>query len=274
VTIGNVRRGNPYVPRNAPGGGMPNSVPPGKTYDVQVTVNWTRPAPTRPITLTVVGGSADNGTATISPAQISSTATVTITGGSQTKPGHAGSLKIEAKLDGATKATSAGFSVCAHPVNYRDSLASDLDEPGRVGVVVQDGWDSDSGTFADLDQAEDSELVEYDAPTKPPYSGVAGGNNSGYQPANSLTKDTHSIGRPAAGPAATWERRQVCIFKCHRCGATDQDHPNSGFKILHSVFLVGVKWKHRVTKTGASVTARGHSSAAGSANVISPDHDL
>jgi hypothetical protein len=139
---------------------------------------------------------------------------------------------------------------------------------------VQDGWESDSGTFGDLDKAQISEVVEYDAPTSPPYAGGAGANNSGYLPANELTQDTHSIGRPAAGPAAPWERRQLSIFKCQRCGATDKVQPNSGLKIVHSVFLDGRHWKHNVHKFGAAVTARGYSSGAGTADLTSHDHAL
>jgi len=278
ITIGRVIRGNPYVPRNASAGdGMPDSVPPTKTYEVEVTVaSWTGECAGKQFDLSVANTSADNGTATISPAQVSANGTykVTVTGAAQTKPGNGGQLKIQAKMDGAVKAESPGFTVCAHPVNYSDTFAADLNTPTKVGVVVQDGWDSDSGTFTDLDKAEDSEVVEYDAPTSPPYSGGGGAHNSGYQAANSLTQDTHSIGRPAAGPAAPWERRQVCIFKCHRCGVADKVHPKSGFKIIHDVFLDGTHWKHHVKKIGAAVTARAYTSEAGTANVISPDHLL
>jgi hypothetical protein len=278
ITIGRVIRGNPYVPRNAnTADGMPDSVPPSKAYELEVTVaNWTAECAGKQFDLSIANTSADNGTATISPAQVSGDGTykVTVTGAAQTKPGSGGQLKIQAKMDGAVKAESPGFTVCAHPVNYRDTFAADLDTTTKVGVVVQDGWDSDSGTFSDLDQAEDSEVVEYDAPTHPPYSGAGGAHNSGYQAANSLTQDTHSIGRPAAGPAAPWERRQVCIFKCHRCGVTDKIHPKSGFKIIHDVFLVGTQWKHHTRKIGAAVTARGYTSEAGTANVISSDHLL
>lgn len=254
---------------------MPDSVPPTKTYEVEVRVAWSKPScPGQHIDLSIINGSADNGTATVSHAQITATTTVIVTGGNQTNPGHGGNLKIQAKLDGVVKAESAGFTVCAHPINYTDTFVSDIDEPRRVGMIVQDGWDSDSGTLADLGSAEISELVEYDAPTSPPYSGGRGANNSGYLAANALSTDTHTIARPAAGPAATWERRQVCIFRCNRCGATDKDHPNSGFKIIHYVFSTAGHWKHNMKKIGAKVTARGHTSEAGTANAVSPDHNL
>ena len=277
VTIGRVQRGNPYVPRNAnPADGMPDSVPPSKTYEVEVKVDPPMDdCPGQFIELSIINTNADNGTATVAPTRIAKTTTITVTGGNQTKPGHGGQLKIQAKLDGTTvKAESSGFTVCAHPVNFTDAFKSDIDDPTSVGVVVQDGWDSDSGTFAHLDEAEISEVVEYDVPTSPPYVGGGGANNSGYLPAHHLTTDTHTIDRPAAGPAAPWERRQVSIFKCHRCGATDKVQPNSGLKIVHEVFSDGGHWKHRVRKFGAKVTARGYTSEAGTANVTSLDHNL
>ncbi len=279
VVVGRVVRGNPYVSKDAhTSDAMPDSVPPSKTYEVTVVVsNWSGACSGKKIDLAIINGSGDNGTATISPATISGSGTfkVTVTGGDQTKPGHGHQLKIQAKFEGAVKAESDGFTVCAHPVNYTDTFVSDIDSGGVVGVRVQDGWDSDSGTFADLNEAEDSEQVEYDAPTSPPYSGAGGAKNSGYLPANRLTQDSHTIGRPTAGPAATWERRQVCIFKCHRCGATDKPHPNSGFKIVHYVFKDAAgNWQHHARKFGAKVSARGYTSEAGSANVTSLDHAL
>ena len=130
VTIGRVIRGNPYVSNNAPSDGMPDSVPPSKTYQVQVTVTPSMDGcPGHHIDLSIVNGSAENGTATVSPARITGTTVVTVTGGNQTTPGHDSQLKIQAKLDGAeVKAESAGFTVCAHPVNYRDTYVSDIND--------------------------------------------------------------------------------------------------------------------------------------------------
>jgi len=278
ISIGHVIRGNPYVPRNANAAdGMPDSVPPTKTYEVEVVVaNWTGECSGKKFDISIGNTGGDNGSATVSPAEITGNGTfkVTVTGVNQTKSGHAGKLTIQAKLDGNLKAESAGFSVCAHPINWTDAYAGDIDEPQRVGVLVQDGWDSDSGTFADLDKAEISEVVEYDAPVSPPYAGGGGAHNSGYLVADALTQDEHTIGRPAAGPAAPWERRQLSIFKCHRCGVTDKTQPNSGLKIVHEVFQDAGNWKHRVKKFGAKVTSRGYTSDAGVANVTSPNHDL
>jgi hypothetical protein len=281
VTIERVRRGNPYVSKNAdPADGMPDSVPPTKTYEVEVTVSPCQPGcPGHTIDLSIINTSADNGTATVSPAQITTTTKVTVTGGTQTKPGHGGNLKIQAKLSGTVKAESAGFSVCAHPIDFTDTYHSDVYTATRLGVRVQDGWSSDSGTFADLDETEISEVVSYTGTNNsPPFParGAVGANNSGYLPGDALTVDTHSIGRGTItlGTAGVTEAQQLSIFKCKRCGATDKVHPHSGFTRIHEVFKVGAQWKHRTRKFGAAVTIGAHTTEAATGNVTSPDHDL
>jgi hypothetical protein len=276
VTIGRVLRGNPYVPRNATTGGMPDSVPPSKTYEVQVSVTWSGSSCTgKRIDLSIINGSAENGTATVSPTQITATSVVTVTGGAQTQPGHAGKLKIQAMLGGAVTAESAGFTVCAHPLNYRDTYHSDVNGTS-VGVRVSDDWDSYSGTFSDLDNTEISEVVQQGARTSPPFNPLASvvPQNSGYLSGDQRSVDTHSLPRPLAGPAGTAEKLQLTIFKCKRCGATDKVQANSGMKIVHEVFQSGTAWKHRTRKVGAAVTIGAYSTQAGSASVTSPDHNL
>lgn len=275
VTIGRVRRGNPYAPRNITTGGMPDSVPPSKTYEVEVTVTWSKPScPGQYIELSIINGSADNGTATVSPTRITATATVTVTGVNQTRPGHAGQLKVQAKLDGATvKAESAGFTVCAHPINYSDPFHHDINAGGVVGIAVQDGWDSDSGTFADLSETEIKELVDEPPPTVPPFHNDVFGH-SNYLPGDQLTVDSHTISKPSRGPAADWIMPQLVIYKCKRCGCTDIDQPNSGMNIIHHVFRHGGVWKHRAEKVGAAVTIGAHTTQAGNANAQGPHHAL
>jgi hypothetical protein len=278
VTIGRVRRGNPYAPRNITTGGMPDSVPPSKTYEVEVTVTWSRPAcPGQHIALSIINGSADNGTATVSPAQITATSVVTVTGGNQTNPGHAGNLKIQAKLDGTTvKAESAGFTVCAHPLNWRDTLLTDINTPTGVGIRVRDDWDSDSGTFGDLDETEIAEVIQLGPVTSPPFAPLAAQplHTSSYLPGDQRSVDTLQEPRPAAGPAATLLTKQLSIFKCKRCGATDKDQPNSGMEHSDEVFQVGANWFHRTRRIGAAVTAGGHTSQAASVNITSSNHAL
>ena len=145
---------------------------------------------------------------------------------------------------------------------------------------VQDDWDSDSGTFAHLDETEIAEVVEYGAVTTPPFVPMAAAppHNSGYASGTGRTVDSHGEPRPAAGPAATFDRQQLSLFKCKRCGATDKVQPNSGFKIIHEVFLDGAQWKHRTRKVGAAVTIGANSTQAGAttpgAGIVSPNHNL
>ncbi|WP_437989242.1 type VI secretion system Vgr family protein [Sorangium sp. So ce145] len=273
VTIGRVMRGNPYAQSGAnPADGMVDSVPPTRSYEVQVTV-MPQLEPGRFIELSVVNGGGGNGTATVTPRQISSTTTVTVTGGAQTDPGNAGNLKIQARLDGVVKAESAGFTVCAHPLNLHNTLQSDLDG-AVVGAIVDVAWDSDSGTFADLDRASFSEKVFYVRQDVPPFQ--SGPNlNSGYLPANSIgLVDTHRAPRPRAGPAGVRDAKQLFVFKCDRCGVVDKVQPNSGLHILHRVFQDGAQWKHKFWKFGERTTIGAWTSEAGDCNVTTPDHIL
>jgi hypothetical protein len=280
VSIGHVVRGNPYVPHDAStADGMPDSVPPSKTYEVEVTVaNWIAECSGKHIDLSIANTSNDNGTATISPAQIADNGTfkVTVTGGDQTKPGNGGKLKIQAKLNGAVKAESPGFTVCAHPIDLINAFAGDVNG-GAVGMRVSVAWHSDSGTFTDLDEAEFSEVVKPGPRNSPPFATLASSTqvNSGYMASN-LTGlvDTHTTGRPSAGPAGSNNFDQLFIFKCHRCGANDKNQPNSGFNIIHEVFQVGATWKHHVRKVGATVTIGANTSQPGTAGFTSPDHTL
>lgn len=281
VSIGRVQRGNPYVPRNVTSGGMPDSVPPSKTYEVEITVTWSKSScPGQYIDLSIINGSADNGTATVSPTQITKTTKVTVKGLTQTKPGNGSKLKIQAKLDGNTvKAESAGFTVCAHPLNWRNTYHGDINTPTKVGVAVQDDWDSDSGTFSDLDETEISEVVEYTGTNdNPPFParGAVTPHNSGYLPGNQKTVDSHSFSRAQIqkGPAGKSEAQQLSIFKCKRCGAVDKTQPNSGLKRVHEVYQDGSTWKHRTKKVGAKVKIGAYETEAGNANVTSSEHTL
>ncbi len=283
VTIDPVRRGNPYAALGVTSGdSISASIPPSNGYKVKVTVNPSMSScPGEYIELSIVNGSGDNGSATVAPTRITTTTEVVITGGNQTKPGHKEKLKVEARLsDGTIKATSAGFTVCAHPLNYRDPFHSDIDTPRKVGVAVADDWDSDSGTFADLDKTKISELVDYvGANDSPPFTarGAMAFNNSGYLPGNQKTVDSHSMGRAGitvTGPAGISEASQLCIYKCERCGVIDIVLPNSGFLRTHTVFKSGGVWKHKTNKKGAAVTIGVHTTGAGAGNATSSDHNL
>ncbi len=278
VSIGRVIRGNPYVGKNATSvTGLPDSVPLNKTYELKVTVTGAGS-----VNLSIINSSPDNGNASITPSTITATTKVTIKGTAMTKPGHGGQLKIEAKVGNARKATSQGFSVCCHPINYTDTYVGEVNTSTRLGVIVQDGWSSDNGVFADLKEIEIKEVVDYvgrnDNPPFPARGGSA--DNSGYLAGDQLTQDTHSMARAniTLGRAGISEANQLCIYKCKCCGAVDIVHPNSGFKRIHEVYNKGTasapQWKHRTRKIGAAVTIGGFITGAGNANVTSQDHNL
>ena len=285
ANIRSVIRGNPYVPLAAPvQAGMPASLPPTKTYAVQVTVE---PPLTGSdfIELSIIGSSVLNGSATVSPSRITKTTTVVVTGGSQTLPRNAGRLQIQAKLNGNdVKAVSDGFSVCAHPLNLKTKFFRDINA-GQAGMIVAETLDSDSGRFADLDQVQWSEVVEPLTRNEPPFnqgSGII--NNSAFLPVipppGKFISDTHAEPRPSAGPKGIVDKIQLHIFNCARCGAIDKAVPNSGFDIEHEVFPAGNRFKHKVTKSATDISIilpsnRGTvKTKAGLGNVRSPDHDL
>jgi len=288
LNVLNVRaivRGNPYVAVGARvDDGMPPSLPPTKTYAVLVTVE---PALTGGdfIELSIVNNSPLHGTATIFPTRITHSGTVTVRVGAETTPGHAGRLQIQARLNGKdVKATSEGFSVCAHPLNFRVRFHKDHFDNSGAGMIVKETLESDSSRFADLDRVEMSEAVESFRKDEPPFHEGSGFvKNSKYLPAipppGTFMGDTHVEPRPKAGPKGVAEKIQAHMFRCLRCGAADKAVPNSGFDIKHEVFGVGKQFKHRVTKKGeqigiwlpSGITVR---TKAGFGHARSPDHDL
>lgn len=269
VEIGDVVRGQE----------LPNSLPPTKSYNVSVTITPSLASTDHNIQFDIINGSADNGTATITAnATRTTSGTITVTGGQQTKPGHAGQLKIRARFDGATEiAFSSGFSICAHPANFSTSLLSDINTATQVGVQVRNDWESDSGTRSDMDEAERSEVIGVNQRDDPPFTIGGGGLTSGYIPATvSSTVDTHTYPRAGItlGPAGTVTYDQLFMLKCSRCGAIDAACVKSGFKIVHEVKKIGENWVHTCTKSGAAITINNKSTAAGSGSANSGTHTL
>ena len=279
VTIGRVIRGNPYVDRNATSvKGLPDSLPPGKTYQVEVKVEpaLDKSCPGQSIEVSIVGGSADNGTATVSPSKITGTTTVTVTGGNQTNAKQGGKLKIQASLDGKkVLAVSEGFTVCAHPLNFKDIFDSDIDETVQakhvIGFYVHDSWESDSGAASvngvlkDLNKVMIQELVFEPPPKEPPFHAYPM-DHSGYNLGAGFSTDRHSILFPDAGPKADWVISQLSVYKCERCGCQDILMPNSGLQITFHVVNVN-GWKFFAEKIGAKVMVNARTATAGSASV-------
>ena len=183
---------------------MPDSVPPGKTYEVEVTVTWSKPScPGQHIDLSIINGSADNGTATVSPAQITATTTVIVTGGNTDGNRARWAIENSSQTGRNQRSRRIGglYRVCS-PDRFKDLSEPHRHSPG-VGMFVQDDWESDSGKFSHLDETEISELVQLGPRNSPPFAPAASItlNTSSYFPADSRTVDEHRVGRPSAGPA-------------------------------------------------------------------------
>lgn len=253
-------------------------VPPTKTKQVAVT---TTPSPLPAgcsIALVCEADAGTTGSATVSPATISQSTTVTITGGGQSwgsgNNAAPNNIKLRAKL-GSCICDEEAFTVCAHPVNFSTSRSSDLDGTS-VGVVARNDWESDSETRSHMNKAQRSEVIGEGPRDHPPFP-LGGGMTSGYIPADSPpTLDQHGCPRSliTAGPAGSAIFYQLFKFKCDRCGVTDQICPNSGFEIKHELWNDGGIWKHKCTKQGSAVTIGGDSSSAGSGNATSDDHTI
>lgn len=257
----------PHVRAPSSPAGMADRIPPRVNTAVHVAVGGLKSGDA-PVELSIEGGGSGNGTATIdggATKSISAGADVNLQGVAQTDPGKGGSLKLVAKQGGSQVAASGGFSVSAIPQNYSDTFVSLVTGPKR-GFVVQDGWESDSGVFGDLDQTEIAEQVEATSATGC-FSGVSK-SNSGYLAGNKLSKDTH--GTPASICTKPGNRvaTQTCMFKDKRAGSADIPMTNSGYSLVRDVRAKGSGgFEIQTTKNGAAVTANGVASGAGAGSI-------
>ncbi|MEA2133479.1 MAG: hypothetical protein QOC68_1388 [Solirubrobacteraceae bacterium] len=243
-------------------------IPPRKTTKVKVTVAGFAKGSDK-IEISVDGGGGSAGDADIaSGKKITGSSTVGVKGTTQTTPGSADGLELVAKQGGTEIGRSTPFSVSAIPQNYTDRFKSKVNDGTKVGMVVQDGWASDSGTFSDLDKTEISELVEETKATGP-FVGVTP-INSTYLPGDSLTTDSHTSSLttfPAGAVSGVREVDQTCMFRDNRTGETDISMTRSGFKVVRT-FTVNKKGKRtfKIQKFGAKATAKGVTSEAGRCN--------
>jgi hypothetical protein len=248
---------------------MADRIPPRVDTQVHVGVSGLKPGDPG-VELSIEGAGGGNGTATIDGAptkSMTAAGEVKLQGVVQTDPGKGGNLKLVAKHGGNTLDATGGFSVSAIPQNYSDTFVSLVTGPKR-GFVVQDGWESDSGVFGDLDQTEISEQVEVTSATGC-FAGV-GKSNSGYLPGNVLSQDTHSS--PVAPMTKAGDRvaTQTCMFKDKRSGSNDIAMTKSGYSLVRHVRPkggTGPGFEFQMIKTGAKVTANGISSDAGSGTI-------
>jgi hypothetical protein len=182
----------------------------------------------------------------------------------QTQPGNAGALQIQATLNGAVIATSAGFTVCAHPVSVSTEFIEPLDKAycrrypaffGQsflVGNVTGSRLESDSGSLGHLDQVQWGEVVETTSVNVPPFT--SRGSVAQTQPINALNeqnpvRDGHAS-KPRQGPDGRHITFQLHFFDCYRCGCRRATIPNSGFEIVLQVKQQQGEWVIVVTKKG------------------------
>jgi peptidoglycan hydrolase-like protein with peptidoglycan-binding domain len=247
---------------STPGVMAEDRIPPRVDTDVQVNVAGLGP-PLLPVTLSVAGSGGANGDVTIDGApslEIFGPVTVHLRGTTQTAPGNGGNLQLVATQGGVELGRSAGFSVSSVPQRYTDVFLSDLTGASR-GFVVQDGWESDSGSFADLDGTEISEEVEVTQATGC-FAGL-GGNVSGYLPGDSLTQDTHSSATATLTSPGRRIAQQTSKFRDHRAGAADIPMRDAGYLIDRRVVRVGGVLRFVITKSGKATTANGTPSGQG-----------
>ncbi len=249
--------------------GMSHRIPPRVNTAVQVTVAG-YDAAVGDIELFVENAVAANGIAQIDGAatkKMNATGSVNLSGTTQTAPGNGGKLVLAARVKGVVIARSAAFSVSSIPQDWTTTFVSLITGPKR-GFVVQDGFSSDSGVFADLDQTMISEEVQYGVGTGT-FAAVAG-SNSGYIAGNVLTTDSHSTPVGLLSGVGSIEAQQTCIFKDLRAGDSDIPLRNSGYKITRDVTETAVgsgKFQLTTHKYGAAATANGHFSNAAAGDV-------
>ena len=253
--------------------GMPDRIAPRQGFSLKVNVSGQQKGGA-PVTVEVDGSGTGAGTVQVNgkaSLNVKSSTSLTLKGTVQTSPGSGGGLALVAKQGTTELARTDPFTVSAIPKNYKDTFVRLLTGDQR-GFVVQDDWESDSGKFSDLDEAEISELVQVTS-SSGSFSGNPS-NTSSYLPANSKTKDTHSSATAGLTGPGTRDASQTCMFRDKRTGASDIPMKRSGYSLERVVKAAkGGKLKFTLTKKGAAVTANGVSSEAGS-GYISKTQDV
>jgi len=272
---------------------LPNSVSPGKTKQIAATITPTSlPAGTFFKFVVDNQGDADAGSATITVpgnGQLTASGNITVKGGTQTKVGHGGKLKIVAQLNGDPAkicGRSNGFSVCAHPHKFSTARLSDIngiiDGLERVGVKVKNEWESDSGAGAtflgDLNKADIFEVVSAPDPINtPPFLNPPGFHVGQFFLANTgILIDLHTWTRSDIQATVQGQAvfKQLIEFDCDRCGADSKPCEKSGFEIKHVLRHMGNSWRHRTRKDGAAVPNISTGTAAATGTAQSDIHAI
>jgi len=242
------------------GAGLPNSVPPGESVNVDVDIIDSLDDTGHHMGFDVINGGGGNGTASVTDNETrTSSGTIEITGGNQNDVGKGARLKIRARMDstGDESCTeSSGFGVCAHPQNY--------DLTGGIGglsygIRVDHTWESDSGDKdpAHLDKCWMQERLFNFHKNTPPFYPI-GANpppSPQFRPAGGTSTDTHRYPAQLVRNYTHGTRTldQDRRFRCQRGGSSWATVPNSGYHIEFEVFDDDpgpeVDWKIRTTKT-------------------------
>jgi hypothetical protein len=253
--------------------GMPDRIPPRVNTPVAVQLSgWQASMP--PVTLSVQGAGAANGTVKINGANsvnLTASATVQLRGVDQTTPSNAGNLKLVARQGTTQLAGSSGFSVSSVPQNWSTSLVSSITDSSAVGMVALNSWQSDSNDITDLDEVKRKEQVEVTTATGP-WAGAVQGVSSWRDATMGSIQDNHRDS-PRASFRAIGSKiaKQVFVFKCARTAVTDIPATNSGLLITRNVTSGGTGvFNYDISKVGTAVTANGFSSGAASGSAVAP----
>lgn len=249
--------------------GMPNRIPPSVDTTVSYTVAH-YDATKGKIELSIEGANDTNGKASIDGAatkEVTATGSIALKGTKQTTPGNAGKMVLVAKQGGTVIGRSNAFSVSAIPQNWNITFNS-LIQGTKRGIAVNNAWESDSGSLADLDEVERSEKVEYGGGTGI-FAATTSGNNSGFLPGNNSPRvDSHGTPVSMLTGEGSITAKQGFIFNDKRTGATNVPARNSGFAITRDVVSNGSGgFDITTSKVGASHTTRGYAVTAGSGSV-------
>ena len=264
VTIGQVRHDD--TPDD-----QYDRIPPRVINWVDVTVEGRRPD-SPPIMLTVVGGSAINGVATVdgdTSTEILSTSSVLLEGTMQTAPtGHrGGALKLVATIGATVLAESNYFAVSAIPRRASAAYIQPIDNGRLLGMEVENDWSSDSGEESDLDKVRVWETVETKSkdgcfknhpPTDRNPRHVAGDR--------APIPDSHATAVRSLDSAGTMDNQQVLKFEDLRSGSPQVPMEGSGFAIRREVrpMLLGLMGLELETKKeGRAGDAEGFASGPG-----------
>jgi len=241
-------------------------IPPRIDQSVGVTITGSGS-----VDISVDGGSATNGKATIDGAAtktLAASGPVKVRGTDQTAQGSAGKLKLVAKSGGHEVGSSNAFTVCAIPTTVTVSFASLITGDER-GIEMTTSNNSDSGHVSDLDKVQMSEKVKY-VNGQGAFDGITSGDNSSFLPANASPHGVDHHGMPVSliTGAGKLDSGQVFVFNDDRSGAAGVSVEHSGFNIhrqaisttAHGATTLSIT----TTKTAVANTVDGSTAKAGS----------